>query len=417
MRNRIVHGMFFDLRIYAYTQAHITFFRCIRHFAIYSQPWPSRVAPRGTVSVVEREDSVPVETLTKKVTQKGLKVLDCKLAAAAKMKGKKRIRAEEDEEEEEEEEEEARPSKRRKSMPEPAVHQAKVVKTYSSTARKSRRVRSPSPDPVEDDSARRRRGRPRLSLPEKLDNMQVKVEEDAGDISRSILSQPRSTNGRFGKKDKGSKKSHSRTRSGQSKSTSGSTDRQDDSDREDESSQLWTSPRRKRTRDAMEEDEESPRKRNTTTDTFDVDASTSLPSHVATQKRVMPRPMSGFRGGRLFSNPNPLQYARHAWKGPVVLDDSSSEDEKHPDTPEDNESVTVGIITPDEEPITLTKPVASMVPRAPLTFKPSPHALAKRIWSNPTSILNLGVETQVLNIPETHSSDEDEEVCGQRDAL
>ena len=45
----------------------------------------------------------------------------------------------------------------------------------------------------------------------------------------------------------------------------------------------------------------------------------------ATVQRVLPRPMSGFRGGGLTFNPNPLQYALHAWAGPVVLDDSSSD--------------------------------------------------------------------------------------------
>ncbi|KAF9566673.1 hypothetical protein CPC08DRAFT_627960 [Agrocybe pediades] len=384
---RFVYFSLLHLHPFAYLHG-----RCIRHFAIYSQPWPSRVPRRGgTTTVVEREESVPVEILTKKVTPKGLKVLDRKLAAAANLKGKKRSRAEE----EEEEKERQRLAKRRKSMPESVVHKAKVVKTYSSNAKKAKRAPSPSPspEPIEDETSKRRRGRPRLSLPEKLDKqLSVKLEEDATEMSNAVLSQPRSTNGRFGKKDKALKKLHSGAKSSQSNSASGSTERQYDSDRQ------AGARRFERVQDTVDVGAD--------VDSMDVDERVASP---LVQKRVLPRPVSGFRGGRLFSNPNPLQYALHAWKGPVVLDDSSSDDEKHPETPEDHDSIAVGIIT-DGEPVILTKAVPSMMPRAPLTFKPSPHALAKRNWNSAATIIAQHVGAEMLNIPETHSSDEDEEV-------
>lgn len=343
----------------------------MRHFAIYQRPWPSRLAPRGTISETPREET-PVEVITKKVTHKGLPVLDRKLAAAASAsasaakfkKSKKHARTEV--EEEEVEEVEQPPTKRRKSELEPILLKAKVTKTYQSISKKHKRA--PSSEPVEEESERtkRRRGRPRLSSPKRADPS-VKLEDPAPETERSILSQPRAVNGRFGRKERARKAAESAANALAQRALAEG----QGLDAED----ARKLARYKRSNENLEELEEAPRKRVST-------HATAAQHDEAGVQRVMPRPMSGFRGGRLFSNPNPLQYALHAWAAPLVLDDSSSssDDEKQPETPDDADSLAAGIVTPEEEGSAYAAP-AVMISRGPLTFKPSPFAYAKTRWN------------------------------------
>ncbi|KDR75792.1 hypothetical protein GALMADRAFT_68617 [Galerina marginata CBS 339.88] len=364
--------------------------RCIRHFAIYQQTWPCRVAPHGTISVTPREDSAPVEAITKKVTHKGLHVLDRKLVAAAsassasKYKSKKHQR-----EEEEEEEEERRANKKRKSKPEQGHRNTKMV-TYSSSAKRAKRASFP--DPVE--PMQRKRGRPRLSSPKRgaVKPTQVKVEEPPPEVENSILTQPRAVNGRFGKKDRARRSGEPHSQAGSSQS---GTQEDSDSDVDEVVKPKWTSPRRKRSNDTMEELEESPRKKVPKPAAIEAKPEAPLPA-----QKVLPRPLSGFRGGRLFSNPNPLQFALYAWAGPVVLDESSSEDEKHPETPEDTLSPPACVVASEEE-TSMFLPPASVVPRAPLTFKPSPFAFAKSRW---TGYVGVGKAATLGNL-KIYSSD------------
>jgi len=319
------------------------------------------VAPRGTISVTPENES-PAEVL--KVTDKNLQMLVRKLAVAAsasKNKSKKHLR-------EQEEDAEERPIKRRKSEPEPLRHKPKVTKTYSSFLKKSRRM--PSPELVE----KRGRGRPRLPSPKRVSQSKIKAEERLVEAGKSVSSQPRAGNGRFGRKDKSSRKSGESASSshahenGRSASCEGSTDGSGNDQRANR-----TSPRRKRANDDVEEVEESPRKRAAAVEEQVEEPTAAL--------RVLPRPVSGFRGGRLFSNPNPLQFALHAWSGPVVLDDSSSEDEKHPETPEDDQSSVVDVAGPDDEPM------YSPSLRGSLTLKPTPFSFAKSRWNGPSASL------------------------------
>ncbi|KAJ3512718.1 hypothetical protein NLJ89_g3358 [Agrocybe chaxingu] len=321
--------------------------RCIRHFAIYDCPWPSRTAPHGTISVTPREDSVPADSLTKKVTQKGLSLLDRKLAAAAASastasKSKKHRR------DEEEGAEEPRPLKRRKSEPEPVLPKGRVTKTYSTSARRHRH--SPTPELPR----RRGPGRPRLSSPQfKHKITKVKVEEPAPEVEKSTLSQPRAQNGRFGKKDKKRAQDATAARSQSDGSTS---DGQE------------SSPARKRHGDDVEVVDDSPRKKVARRD------------GVASQK-VLPRRSSGFSGSRLFSNPSPLQFALKAWAGPVILDDSSSSSssDEQPETPEDDQSPAADVVEPEE--LSTHHFLPTMIPRGPLTYKPSPLSFAKNRWN------------------------------------
>lgn len=67
--------------------------RCMRHFAIYSHPWPARTAgQRARYMPTPREELTPVDSSAHRVSAKVLPTLDWKLAAAAKNPTKSRLR-------------------------------------------------------------------------------------------------------------------------------------------------------------------------------------------------------------------------------------------------------------------------------------------------------------------------------------
>ena len=95
-------------------------------------------------------------------------------------------------------------------------------------------------------------------------------------------------------------------------------------------------------------------------------------------QRVLPRSASNFRGG-IYSRPNPMRFAQYAWAVPRVLDDSSEEDDKTPQTPDGVVPADVEVVTEESSVVSLFPPHAA--PRAPLTFRPSPHTFAKNRWN------------------------------------
>ena len=221
---------------------------------------------------------------------------------------------------------------------------------------------------------KRRRGRPRLSSPRVISKTKVKIEELQVDIP--VVAQPRATNGRFGKKDKSWRKNRDYT-------AVGSTVADDDDDLESKT------PRRKRGIDAVDDFEEPPKKRSASEQ--NPDSENDVEDEGLGQK-VLPRPASGFRGGRLFSNPNPLRFALYAWAGPLILDESSDDDEKQPETPEDGLSSAADIAPAEELMDSMFLP-SSILPRAPpLTCKPSPFVFAKNRWNATSAALNKVVD-------------------------
>ena len=240
-----------------------------------------------------------------------------------------------------------------------------LARRVASEARKGRKA----PEP-----AKRKRGRPRLSSSRASAKTTVKIEELPVDIP--VVIQPRATNGRFGRKDKMEKPWR---KSRGVNSTAAKSDDDDDDDDDDVQSNAHTSPRRKRGIDAVDDFEEPPKKKSASErnpDSGDIEG----PGH-----KVLPRPVSEFRGGRLFSNPNPLRFALHAWAGPLILDESSSDDEKQPETPEDGLSSAADIAAAEELSPTF---LPSILPRAPLTYKPSPFVFAKNRWNGTLAALN-----------------------------
>ncbi|KAF8161189.1 hypothetical protein B0H34DRAFT_699818 [Crassisporium funariophilum] len=377
--------------------------RCIRHFAIYERAWPCRIPPHGSISVTPREETVPPENVTKRVTNKSILSLNQKIAAAAAMASASTSKQSRKHQREAVEEPEERSLKRRKSELDPSL-KSKVTKTYSTKAKRLEANPSSVSAPVLVDAPpKRKRGRPRLSSPKRIVKSAVKLEESAeAEMPTVVVIQPRAQNGRFGKKDRSWRKS---------REMSGTTGKSSQTERSPEKGDSMggtrTSPRRKRSGDHLES-EESPRKRV---------AHDYLPTRKEKQdegpaQKVLPRPASGFRGGRLFSNPNPLRYALHAWAGPVILDDSSSssDDEKHPETPEDDLSPAADIVSPEEDvstPLFLPQPL--IVPRAPLIYKPTPFAFAKNRWnSGSTSFSQSSTRTLVeTEITKKYASDEE----------
>ena len=334
--------------------------RCLRHFAIYNQPWPRRISAHGGTP---REESTPTSDASKRVTQKSLPVLDHKLAAA--VSASKRTHKEDSHEEDQ-------AAKRRKT-------DALVVKVKPPGAAARPSTESAPASAVSSHSSvsertKRKRGRPRLSdqivntLPSSLSSHSttIKVEEIPSKIPSNLgISQPRSTNGRFGRKLRSQQRAAKVTKDPSHKQKS------------EPSVPTRFSLRRKR-EDENEEMDELPRKKRS--------------SESFQAQKVLPRRMSMFKGASLVSNPNPLRFALKVWANPVLCDgdddgddvSSSSdeeEDDQGPETPEDYLSPpanTVDLV--DHEASVDAR--ATILPRARLTFKPSPFTYAKRRWAS-----------------------------------
>lgn len=331
--------------------------RCMRHAAIYGQPWPCRTVPHGTGFLpTPHEDAPPKEsTSSKYVTKKTLSAVDRKLAATASSSTKHRKREDDSTE---------RPTKKRKIEVEVDTQVQKASPKGKNTEKKRHSL--PAPHVGE----KRKRGRPRLSSPRRV----IKVEDKPD--SPKLFPQPRNTNGRFEKKIRAGKKARSSTsdplivpsraeRAIEREKVKGP---HDGKELAGKTVGAWISPRRKRLSDGSVDSQ--PRKKAHWREGLDDD--------LEPLKKLLPRPVSNFRGGKLFSNPNPLSFALKAWAGPVNLDES--EDEKPPVTPPDNDMLHHPNIIEADSVSGLSLLAPSPVPLGALTVKPSPFNFAKRRW-------------------------------------
>lgn len=347
----------------------------MRHFAIYNQPWPRRLPAHGAAfSVTPREEST-LSDFNKRVNTKTLPVLDRKLAAAAS--AGKRFRKEDSREEEP-------ASKRRKTdtipsavlpLKQMSTTATKPSNTTSSASTTSDKVPFTSSEmtPESSGSVKRKRGRPRLS--DKLLNSIpiIKVEETTIQIPpKSTLSQPRNTNGRFGRKDTLLKAQQRAARAAAIADGIAAPRKE----RPEPPRPTRSSPRKKRENEEPIHAQESPRKKASLVS--DKNEDESLPP-----QKILPRRTTTFKGASLVSNPNPLRFALHAWANPVLCDElSSSEDEQGPETPEDHQSppsATIADLEHEGQNLPMSAPA---LPRAPLTHKPSPFTFAKRRWAS-----------------------------------
>lgn len=377
--------------------------RCMRHFAIYAQPWPSRIPQNLAASLPTPRESTPIDGLTKRVTDKGLSTLDRKLATAASASSKSSRQDS--------------ALKRRKTEPAPRMETPDVAKQAPSV----RPV--PSTGVQDGEPPKRKRGRPRLSSPQRV--VRSSVNDDKGPVglkSLAVKNQPRDSNGRFGKKGNYlGRLARQRFMSAHGSVTLSRAQRAmernrvrfwlerkaEEREREEafsESSSLFN-----RKRSALDLDDlERPGKR---ARNHDGDESSSLGAHFMSSVRKSPL---GFKGMGLLHTPNPMTFARRTW-GDIGSDSNqasdattTSEDETDlPVTPEDDFSLAVvddstSELSYDDAPKrlrpendddendcfdTVPSPGSNRRLAVPsslgaLTFSPSPFNFARRRWAS-----------------------------------
>ncbi|KAE9411350.1 hypothetical protein BT96DRAFT_870033 [Gymnopus androsaceus JB14] len=340
--------------------------RCMRHYAIYGEPWPRRLPLPGfasTFTPTPREEMTPMES-TRKVTHKVLPVLDRKIAAVASSK-RKRSSEEADEEEEEE-----RPTKKHK-----VLQQLLPVK----------RVPIPLPE-----GQKRKRGRPRLSsLPRTLSAPApaVKVEDDEMPLHPSgFKTQGRRMNGRF-----------------ERKVSEPSTNK--DYDSNSPPGRAQRALERERMKQIMEKDS----KRGLSDGEIGQVAKRGRrDDNEPPLKKVFPKRMVSGRSGNLFSRPNPMSFAARAWANPLVSDNGSSDDDKGPDTPEDSLSPPA-IVTVELEEWERGPSLIVTAPAILPAYKPSPFSFARRRWS---SLSASPIDEQMKSTNETRPPHGMERILG-----
>ncbi|KAF5393241.1 hypothetical protein D9757_000684 [Collybiopsis confluens] len=325
--------------------------RCMRHIAIYGEPWPRRMPLPGCTSTFTATpplEMTPVES-ARKVTHKVLPVLDRKIAAVA-AKRKRSL------EEVEAEDEDERPTKQRKPSP--------VFRTHSSSHRQTLESLP--------DGQKRKRGRPRIhpiqnEFPHSIaPPTPIKTEEnDALLHLQGFKSQGRRLNGQF-----------------ERKVSSSSTLRKGYDPKSPENSPAGRAQRaaeREKTKLALEK--ESLAKRGIEQDELGPDTKRGkFDDGEFPLKRVFPKRSLASRTGNLFSKPNPMSFAARAWANPLVSDEGSSDDdEQGPETPEESQSPPAVMVEMEERERGPSLIVTA--PTIPPAYKPSPFSFARRRWS------------------------------------
>ncbi|KAJ4483295.1 hypothetical protein J3R30DRAFT_3698073 [Lentinula aciculospora] len=325
--------------------------RCMRHYAIYGEPWPRRVPLPGcasTFNTTPREETTPIE-FARKVTPKVLPVLDRKIAAVASSKRKHSSEAPDAEDEVE--------------------RLVKKPKTSVDRAITKKRIPIPLPE-----GQKRKRGRPRLmSVPitNHVSPMVVKVEDPEEALHPDgFKMQGRRMNGRFERKVS---------------SSSPQKGYDPDSPQNALAGRAQRAFEREKTKQTLEREllvkrglSEGEIERITKRGKWD---DSDLHGKELPLKKVFPKISNSFRSGNLFSRPNPMSFAARAWANARVSDDGSSEDEKGPDTPEDSQSppaiLEVELGEWDRGPSLIVT-----APAVPPAYKPSPFSFARRRWSS-----------------------------------
>lgn len=394
----------------------------MRHFAIYSQPWPARLASQ-VVASAPRDDG---ESSSRRPAPKNVPALEPKHAA----------------------DDEERPAKRRKTEQGPVVEMSDKAKELL-MAPKRKRGR-PRKHPMAEEIPKRKRGRPRKSSPVRpirappppksqastpfklvrprvTSPVSVKSRSEPASPSSSrgtlkpkslaVKSQPRDSNGRFGKKATTNgrfvRKRFGALRNGLTRAQRARQrakverwlgDKQEQLETNDEAEDLSVLASGKRGR-AISPDE-SPR--------LSKKLRSSLRSGDGDEDPVPHNPSGPsslrFKGlnASLLCRPNPTNFARRTWACPPP-EDSSPDDEDAEGSLPTIESESNGPVTPqDRTPLPIPSPdqfpfqgkpgvdnkFEEFAPRLPtprrsthsvstiLTFKPSPINFARRRWSS-----------------------------------
>lgn len=365
--------------------------RCLRHFAIYGQPWPHRVPVPGSGNhPTPREEPAPPELPAARHTTKPSTAIDKKIVAAATSVkvGQRRRREQEGEES---------PTKRRK------LETSKVSVGMSAKAKKEfmksklaskgtpkilkfygRSRANNKPTTSSPDAPKRKRGRPRLTSPIARKRSKSTSAKDSG------FDQPRESNGRFGRKDESAKKTAKRNK------PTAPAGRRFSSDGKTLSTRAERALERGKVRSWLDQEaaslkrasevpsDDSPRKRKFHDEDVEMEVvSTSKDSEEREQSNTTP----SFRGG-LLGRPTPYTMARRpVWQDEhSTEEETSSSDEAGPFTPD--ETRTPPAVTVEGTDIEISAKLAPpSAPRSFGAFKPSPYMFAKRRWaSNPTTM-------------------------------
>lgn len=428
-----------DLLIHLNRLSHVTAFclyaRCMRHFAIYSQPWPARLASQ-VVAPTPRDDG---ESSSRRLVQKNVSTVEAKQAVG-----------------------EERPAKKRKIEQGPVVEMSDKAKELL-MAPKRKRGR-PRKHPMAEEVPKRKRGRPRKSSPirpihapphsrsyastpvkiirpriSSPVSMKSRSEPASPSSSRSNLKpkslavklQPRDSNGRFGKKaTTNGRFVRKRIHIGILRSSSPRArvlqrakverwlgDKHEQLDTNNETEDLHVLASGKRGRATIPDDSPRPSKKlrsSPPSGDGDEDAVPHNPSGSSALK------FKGLNAG-LLCRPNPTNFARRAW-APPPPEDYSPDDEDAEGSLPTIESESSGPVTPqDHTPLPIPSPdqlpfqgkasldskLEEPAPRLPtprhstqnistiLTFRPSPINFARRRWSSTTkSPLESGTGTR-----------------------
>ncbi|KAH0827460.1 hypothetical protein J3R83DRAFT_4148 [Lanmaoa asiatica] len=405
--------------------------RCMRHFAIYSQPWPARLASQ-VVASVPRDDG---ELSSRRPAQKTVPVVEPKNAAGG----------------------EERPVKRRKTEQGPIVEMSDKAKELL-MAPKRKRGR-PRKHPMAEEIPKRKRGRPRKSSPARPIRAPPPPKSHASKIvrprisspvsvksrsepasplsSRSTLkpkslavkSQPRDSNGRFGKKATTNGR-FVRKRTGILRSGSPRArrvlqrakverwlgDKQEQLETNGKAEDLSVLASGKRRRAISPDESPRPSKKLRGSSRSGDGDEVPVPHNPSGSSSLR---FKGLNAG-LLCRPNPTNFARRTWAPPP--EDSSPDDEDAEGSLPTIESESNGPVTPqDHTPLPIPSPdqfpfqgkhgvdskFEEPAPRLPtprrsthsvstiLTFKPSPINFARRRWSSTTkSPLESGTGTR-----------------------
>ncbi|KAH7924600.1 hypothetical protein BV22DRAFT_1034919 [Leucogyrophana mollusca] len=382
--------------------------RCMRHFAIYGQPWPARLPKQvsGTTNTANRDEP---DASSRRPTQKSLSAVDRKLVATT----------------------DERPPKKRKTDHAPKVEMSKKAKELLAMAPKRKRGR-PRKYPIEEvEPPKRKRGRPRLTSP-----VLAKRKERAQSLSSSknsknlkpkslaVQTQPRDSNGRFGKKAEtngrfvrkkvpSARSSVTRAQRALQRSkvklwlADKDVDKKPKEEDEEVDLDLSPHPTKKRMASSLPEDSQRPVKR-LRGRAYVVEAlEETIPFNPPVSAGI-----SAFRfrgvGSSLLCHPNPTNYARRKWAPPPVDEPSPKEEEDEgeggsffrisetesdgPVTPEDHTALPImpasllrdTLIDGTREEPAIKPGLRPAVgpPTGVFTFKPSPANFARRRWSS-----------------------------------
>ena len=382
----------------------------MRHFAIYSQPWPARLASQVVASVL-RDDGEPSY---RRPAPKNVPAVEPKHAAGG----------------------EERPAKRRKTEQGPVVEMSDKARELLMAPKKKRG--RPRKHPMADDTPKRKRGRPRKSSPTKptrapppprsqastsLKTVRPRISSLVSAKSRSesaspsssrgnlkpkslaVKEQPRDSNGRFVRKRFGT------LRSGSIRALKVLQRRK---------VERWLGDKRKQL-EASDGAEDLPvlasgkRRRAITPDETARPSKKPRSSSGDGDEESAPHNSNGssllrFKGlnAGLLCRPNPTNFARRTW-APPPPEDTSPDDEDAEGSLPTVESESNGPVTPqDRTPLPIPSPdqfpfqskpspeskFEEPAPRLPtprrsahsfstiLTFKPSPINFARRRWSS-----------------------------------